>query len=115
MTSGFHSEADMIKQLESLRGAKLPTRWASPCRLARKAVDPLPGTSGSSSSELPRIACAQVFFCPLTVIVMQQAAAMSSLEGPPPHTMNCPFWAACALWRGGLGYVVLCKLLSGSG
>ena len=46
---------------------------------------------------------------------MQHCATIFLLDGPTPRRMNCPFRAACALRRGGLGYVVLCKLLSGSG
>ena len=63
-----------------------------------------------------RLRGAQVCFCPFSVIVVQQLAAISLLDGPRPRRMNWPFRdSVCAVKRRAGAHVVLCKLLSGSG
>ena len=52
---------------------------------------------------------------PFGVVVLPQFAAIALFGGPIPHRNELAFLSSLCAVRGGLGYVVLCKLLSGSG
>src|SRR6516164_4972749 len=52
---------------------------------------------------------------PFDVVAMPQFGAISLFDGPIPHGNELASLSSLCTVKGGLGHVVLCKLLSGSG